>query len=78
MICELWISILLLCFCVSRFVTFELVFGLLLLKSAVRSHRHLFYEASAVMVAFIWQARTGCYGNGLFDVEEKNKILKLF
>ena len=30
------------------------------------------------MAAFIWQARAGCYGNGVIDVEEKPKVLKQF
>ena len=30
------------------------------------------------IAAFIWQARIGCYSNGLIDVKEKLKILKRF
>ena len=31
-----------------------------------------------LIAAFIWQARIGCYGNGLIDIKEKLKILTIF
>ena len=40
--------------------------------------QHLILQLLLVIDAFIWQARTGCYGNGLIDVEEKPRILKRF
>ena len=47
-------------------------------NESVRYRQHLFLQLLLVIVAFIKQARTGCYGNGLIDVEEKPKILKRF
>ena len=36
------------------------------------------YLFMLLIAAFIWQARIGCYVNGLIDVKEKLKILKSF
>ena len=47
-------------------------------NESVHSHQHLILQLRLVITAFIEQARTGCYGNGLIDVEEKPKILNRF
>ena len=44
----------------------------------VHSHQHFILQLLLVIAAFIWQARAGCYGNGVIDVEEKPKVLKQF
>ena len=45
-------------------------------NESVRSRQRLILQLLLVISAFIWQARIGCYGNGLIDVKEKPQILK--
>ena len=45
-------------------------------NKSVHSRQHLILQLLLVISAFIWQARIGCYGNGLIDVKEKPQILK--
>ena len=47
-------------------------------KTSALSHKHLILQLLLIIAAFIWHARIGCYGNSLIDIEEKDKILKLF
>ena len=47
-------------------------------NESVRSRQHLILHLLLVIAALIWQARIGCHGNGLIDVEEKPEILTRF
>jgi len=47
-------------------------------NESVPSRQHLILHLLLVIAALIWQARIGCHGNGLIDVEEKPEILTRF
>ena len=47
-------------------------------NESVRSRQHLILHLLLVIAALIWQARIGCHGNGVIDVEEKPEILTRF
>ena len=47
-------------------------------NESVRSRQHLILHLLLVIAALIWQARIGCHGNGLIDVEENRKSWHVF